>query len=302
MEQLSELRDIMLRRAPPGRSETPVPSLRLLRSHAVTLAAPAFYEPVFCLAVQGSKRLVVGGEPLVYDQSNYLVVAVYMPVMACIVEASEDQPYLCVTLRLDRMAIVDILASLPPTEPADQGVGLAIGSVDADLLDPVLRLVRLIERPQDAAILAPLIEREILYRLLTGPAGSVLRQMVAQNSRLARVDRAIDWIKRHFHEPMRIEGLAEIAGMSPASLHRHFRAVTAMSPLQFQKQLRLQEARRRLVAEQLDAGIIGFSVGYESQSQFSREYARLFGEPPARDAQRLRALTASDPGRLVPAT
>ena len=300
MDQLAELRDIMMRRAGPGRTDTAVPGLRLLRSNSSTLAAPAFYEPVFCLAVQGTKRLIVGGEPVVYDPSRFLVVAVDIPVMACIVEATPADPYLCVSLRLDRLAIVDILASLPADETSDQGVGIAIGAVDADLLDPVLRLVRLIERPKDAAILGPLIEREIFYRLLMSSAGGVLRQMVALNSRLARVDRAIAWIKRHFDQPMRIEALAEIAGMSPASLHRHFRAVTAMSPLQFQKQLRLQEARRRLVGEPLDVGLIGFSVGYESQSQFTREYARLFGAPPLRDAQRLRTLAATAPQTLVP--
>lgn len=298
MDQLSELREIVLRRAAPGRTQTAVPRLRLLRMHETSMPAPAFYEPVLCIAVQGSKRLLIGEGSITYDPSRYLVVAVDMPVMACIVDASAEAPYLCITLQLDRLAIIDILADMPPIATPDQGVGLALDALGPDLLDPVLRLLRLIERPQDAAMLAPLAEREILYRLLTGPTGGVLRQLVSQNSRLARIDRAIDWIKRHYNEPMRIERLAEIAGMSPASLHRQFRAVTAMSPLQFQKQLRLQEARRRLVAEPEGAGIVGFSVGYESQSQFSREYARLFGAPPARDAQRLRRLATLDPPSL----
>ncbi|SHF27136.1 AraC-type DNA-binding protein [Kaistia soli DSM 19436] len=299
MDQIDELRDILRRNAVVGRAETAIPSLRLLRAEAATLPAPSFYQPVLCIAAQGSKRLMVGGQAVIYDPSRFLLVAVDMPVMACIVDATPASPYLCATLRLDRLAIVEVLAGLPLADEAiDQGVGMAIGPLGADLLDPVLRLVRLVERPADAAVLAPLAEREILYRLLTSPAGSVLRQMVAQNSRLARVDRAIDWIKTHFNQPMRIDGLAEIAGMSPASLHRHFKAVTAMSPLQFQKQIRLLEARRRLVAENLDAGMIGFSVGYESQSQFSREYARLFGAPPSRDAARLRGLAAVDPERI----
>ncbi|MBZ9937594.1 AraC family transcriptional regulator [Mesorhizobium sp. BR1-1-16] len=299
MNQLEELRDILRRRAVLGRAETAIPRLRLIRAEAATLPAPSFYEPVLCIAVQGSKRLMVGEQAVVYDPSRFLLVAVDLPVMACIVDATPATPYLCATLRLDRLAIIEMLAGLPAAaEGADQGVGMAIGPLEADLLDPVLRLVRLVEQPGDAAVLAPLAEREILYRLLTGPAGVVLRQMVAQNSRLARVDRAIDWIKSHFNQPMRIDSLAEIAGMSPASLHRHFKAVTAMSPLQFQKQIRLIEARRRLVAENLDAGMIAFSVGYESQSQFSREYARLFGAPPSRDAARLRGLAAVDPERI----
>jgi len=300
MQQLEELRDLLQRKAGPGRTPTSLGSLALMRSETSSLPAPAFYEPLLCIAVQGAKRLLVGERSLVYDPSRYLVVAVDLPVMACIVEASPEAPYLALTLRLDRLAIAEMLAGLPPmAEAADHGVGLSIGALDADLLDPVLRLARLLDRPQDAPVLAPLAEREILYRLLTGPAGHVLRRMVAQNSRLARIDRAIDWIKCHFNEPMRIESLADIAGMSPASLHRHFKAVTAMSPLQFQKQMRLQEARRRLVSEPLDAGMIGFAVGYESQSQFSREYARLFGAPPSRDAQRVRQLAAQAPPELA---
>lgn len=300
MDQIEELRDILRRNAVPGRAETAIPRLRLLRSEAATLPAPSFYEPVLCVAVQGSKRLMVGGQAVVYDASRFLLVAVDMPVMACIVDATPAAPYLCVALRLDRLAIVDVLAGLPPAaEAADPGIGMAIGPLQPDLLDPVLRLVRLVERPGDAAILAPLAEREILYRLLTRPAGGVLRQMVLQDSRLARVNRAIGWIKSHFDQPMRIDGLADIAGMSPASLHRHFKAVTAMSPLQFQKQIRLMEARRRLVAEGRDAGMIGFSVGYESQSQFSREYARLFGAPPSRDAARLLALSEPERAGIV---
>ena len=299
MDHLEELRAIILRNAVHGRPATAIDGLRLLRSDAATLPTPAFYEPVFCLAVQGSKQLLVGDRKLVYDPARFLVVAVDLPVMACIPDASAEEPYLAMTLRLDRLAIIDMLTSVPPVAVADEpGIGLAIAPVTADLLDPVTRLVRLIERPEDASILAPLATREILYRLLVGPAGTVLRQLVAHDSRLARVDRAISWIKHHFNQPMRIEGLAEIAGMSAASLHRHFKAVTGMSPLQFQKQTRLQEARRRLVAETLDAGSIGFAVGYESQSQFSREYARLFGAPPIRDAARMRGLSGGEPSQL----
>ncbi len=301
MNPMDEIRAIITRNAAPGRTVTPVPELFLLRSDTTTAPAPAFYAPTFTLPVQGRKQLFPGSETLIYDSSRFLVVAVDMPVMACISSASAAEPYLALTFQLDRLAIVDILSALPPQDEADEdSAGLAISSITPDLLDPLVRLMRLVEHPADAAILGPLAGRELLYRLLTGPAGAVLRQMVAQNSRLARVDRAIAWIKNHFNAPMRIDHLAAIAGMSPASLHRHFKAVTAMSPLQFQKQVRLLEARRRLVAESLDAASVGFSVGYESQSQFSREYARLFGAPPSRDAARLRGLTAVDPERIGP--
>ena len=294
--EIEELRRLV--RAHAGQPSPPVAGeggatlarLRLVRFDQPSVPAPAIYEPVFCLAVQGAKRLLLGERDYVYDRSRFLVVAVDLPVMGAVIEASEDEPFLCIVLRLSRLAIVDILANLPAVETADRSVGIVGGPTGPDLLDPVLRLVRLSGRPQEAVVLAPLYEREILYRLLAGPAGAVLRQMVKGDSRLGRIDRAIDWIKRHYNEPMRIERLAEVAGMSQASLHRHFRAVTSMSPLQFQKQMRLQEARRRLVAERLDAGSVGFSVGYESQSQFSREYARLFGAPPARDAARLRGI------------
>ena len=177
---------------------------------------------------------------------------------------------------------------MPGTDgPRAQGIG--IGPLEADLLDPVLRLLRLLDRPAEAAALAPLVEREILYRLLCGPQGPMLRQIALADSRLSQVARAVAWIRENYHRPLRIDALAALAAMSPATLHRHFRAVTALSPLQYQKQIRLHEARRRMLARDADAQRIGFLVGYDSPSQFSREYARLFGAPPARDAARLRA-------------
>ena len=172
--------------------------------------------------------------------------------------------------------------------------GIGIGRMDGDLADAVLRLVRLIDQPAEAAGLAPLVEREILYRLLLGPQGAMLRQIALADSRLARVGRAIAWIRQNFDRPLRVADLADLAAMSPATLHRRFRAVTAMSPLQYQKHLRLHEARRRLVVEGDAAQTAGFGVGYESPSQFSREYARLFGTPPARDGARIRG-TGAEP-------
>ncbi|MFO1141826.1 MAG: AraC family transcriptional regulator [Amaricoccus sp.] len=181
-----------------------------------------------------------------------------------------------------------MLIEMPGTAgPRSAGIGIA--PIGPDLLDPVVRLARLADRPGDAAALAPLAEREVLYRLLSGPQGGMLRQVALADTRLAQVARAIAWIRANYDQPLRIEALAELAAMSPATLHRHFRAVTELSPLQFQKHVRLQEARRRLLANAADARHVGFAVGYDSPSQFSREYARLFGAPPARDAARLRA-------------
>ncbi len=173
--------------------------------------------------------------------------------------------------------------------------GLAVSDMDEDLIDTVIRLVRLLDRPDEARVLAPMIRRELVWRLLQGERAGMMRQLAAMDGRQAQVKRAIRWLRRNYAEPMRIERLAEVAGMSETSLHRHFKAVTAMSPLQYQKQIRLQEARHRLLAQGRDVAGIGFAVGYDSPSQFSREYARLFGHPPGRDLERLRA----DPGLAV---
>ncbi|HUN52308.1 MAG TPA: AraC family transcriptional regulator, partial [Candidatus Sulfotelmatobacter sp.] len=205
------------------------------------------------------------------------------------VEASAQEPFLAASLRIDPALLAGLLLDMPPpSRAANPPPGLSVQPVPPDLLDPMLRLVRLLDRPDDIAMLAPLAERELLYRLLQSEQGAVLRPIACAGSRLSQISRAIDWIRRHFDQPFRIETVAEVACMSPASLHRHFKAVTTMSPLQFQKRLRLQEARRRLLADAADAMRAGFAVGYESPSQFSREYRRLFGAPPAQDAARLR--------------
>jgi AraC-like DNA-binding protein len=216
-------------------------------------------------------------------------------VVAAINEASPAAPYLALRLGLDPALIATLLLEMPAIEGA-RAIGSGIGAIDPDLLDAVLRLVRLLDRPADAEVLAPLVEREILYRLLRGPQGPMLRQIALADSRLARIARAMALIREEYNRTLRIEALAARVAMSPATLHRHFRAVTALSPLQYQKQVRLHEARRRLLAREGDAQRIGFAVGYESPSQFSREYARLFGAPPARDAARLRA---DGPGRAA---
>ncbi len=267
---------------------TPLPRIALMRADAPTPASGVLYDPVACFAAQGRKTLMVADRAYSYDSGAYMVTAVGLPVVAGITEASPAAPYLAVRLRLDAGILAGLLLELPGVDgPRTAGIGTA--PFGPDLMEPVLRLVRLLDRPQDAAALAPMVEREILYRLLCGPLGPMLRQVAVGDTRLAQVGRVLSWMRENYHRPVRIEALARLAAMSPATLHRHFRAITGLSPLQYQKQVRLHEARRRMLAQQADARGVGFAVGYESASQFSREYARLFGAPPLRDAERLRS-------------
>ncbi|MGR4867038.1 AraC family transcriptional regulator N-terminal domain-containing protein [Caulobacter sp. LARHSG274] len=252
------------------------------------------FGPAVCVVAQGRKQVMSGGATLIYDPMRYLVASVDLPVIGQVVEASPEVPYLCFRLSLDPEMIGDLLLQTggEPALAGDAGplVGaMAVSQVNPPLLDAVIRMVRLMETPRDAAVLAPLIEREILYRMLLGDQGPRLAQIARADGRMRQVRRAIGWIKRHFDQPFRMEDLAAEARMSPSALHRHFKAVTALSPLQYQKQIRLQEARKLILAQRLDAGSAGHAVGYDSASQFSREYARLFGAPPLRDAARLRS-------------
>ncbi|MDQ0475038.1 AraC family transcriptional regulator [Labrys wisconsinensis] len=291
-QSISDLRDAIARHCRGARCATAVPRLTLLRSDAPTLPMATIHQPVLCIIAQGRKRLMLGESLYEYDAAKYLIVSVDLPVTGGVCEASAEEPYLALSLALDPAALAAMLIDMAEEhgEP-ELTPGIAVTAVTADLLDPAVRLVRLLDRPRDIAMLAPLIEREMLYRLLTGEQGALLRQIALADSRLSRVSRAIAWIRGNYAQPFHMEVVADIAGMSLSSLHRHFKAVTTMSPLQYQKQVRLQEARRLLLAQRADAAHIGFSVGYDSPSQFSREYARLFGSPPARDAARLRGLS-----------
>ena len=288
MTQLEEFRDRIAAACPGPRGATPIPRVTLLRAEAPSTPAGVIYDPVVCFAAQGRKRLMLADRVYAYDPAQYLVVSVGLPVIATISDASPEAPYLALRLGLDAGLLASLLLEMPGTD-GPRATGIGIGRLEPDLLDPLMRLMRLLERPNDAAALAPLVEREILYRLLCGPQGPMLRQIALADSRLSQVARAVAWIRENYHRPLRIEALARLSAMSPATLHRHFRSVTALSPLQYQKHVRLHEARRRLLARDADAQHVGFAVGYDSPSQFSREYARLFGAPPGRDAARLRA-------------
>ncbi|WP_342629267.1 AraC family transcriptional regulator [Nguyenibacter vanlangensis] len=288
-----------------SRTETAVPGLSLMRADAPTMPVQSVHQPTFCLIAQGSKQVVLGQRLFAYDARHYLITTVELPITGGVTQASADRPYLALTLALDPTRIAALLLDSPDAL-RDPGTmpGLAVSTVTDALLDPVARLVGLLDRPDDIPVLAPLIEREILYRLLQGEQGATLRQAARADSRLSQVSRAIAWIRDHYAEPFSIGDLAAETGMSPSSFHRHFKAVTMMSPLQFRTRIRLQAARHMLLADGQDAAGVGFVVGYDSPSQFSREYRRMFGIPPARDAARLRGpesdrATESDAGRLA---
>ena len=276
-----------------GIHATAIPRLSLIRSSLPTEPIHVLHEPAVCFVAQGRKQVMAGQSIYVYDSAKYLVVSVDVPVIGQILEASAEAPYLCLRLDLDPAAVGALMleAKLPAAEGEQSGQALSLSFVTSELLGTVIRLVRLLAAPRDIPILAPLAEREILYRLLMGDQTSKLRQIALGENKLQQVNRAIGWIKRNFREPFSIDALASEARMSASTLHEHFKAVTSMSPLQYQKQLRLQEARRLILSQSLDAATAGHSVGYESPSQFSREYKRTFGAPPARDIARLRAST-----------
>lgn len=271
-----------------GLHTTPLPALSFFRAAIPGTQVCAIYETGLVLVAQGAKELQLGGETYRYDAANYLITSVDLPVSSQVVVASAEQPYLCAMLRLDTRRLGELLADAShPSATGVSGRGISVSPVDGAILDAVLRLVRLLDSPDDLSALAPLIERELMYRLLTGEQGARLRHVATAGSRGQRVSHAIGWLKHHYREPLRIEALADAVNMSASSLHHHFRAITAMSPLQYQKQLRLQEARRLLLARQCDVASAAHRVGYESPSQFSREYSRLFGAPPLRDVEQL---------------
>lgn len=272
-----------------GVRETPVPGLALIRYDGPTDRVPTLYRPAVCLIAQGAKVAMLGDEVYRYDPASHLVISVDLPLTGQVVEASPERPYLCIRVDLEPALLSELMLQQPPAPGAESARGLHLSRTTPELVDATTRLVGLLDRLRDAPVLAPLIRREIHYHLLTGDQAGIVRQIGAPDSRLSQINRAISWIRDNFDRPFSIEAVTRAAGMSPSALHHHFRTVTAMSPLQYQKQLRLQEARRLMLGEARDAQAAGFEVGYESPSQFSREYARLFGAPPARDAARLRA-------------
>jgi AraC-like DNA-binding protein len=277
---------------------TGIPGLTLFRRDRPTEAQTGMYQPGICMVAQGSKRVQLGDDAYVYDAHHYLITSVLLPTVVQILEASEVKPYLGLRLIFDPREISQLMADshLPPPRTQESSRGMATGEVTLALVSAVQRLLDLLDEEQDIPILAPIIQREIIYRLLVGDQGARLRQIASAGSQSHQIARAIDWLKANFHQPLHIGDLARLAHMSPSTFHHHFRNMTALSPLQFQKQLRLQEARRLMLAEHLDAATAAFQVGYESPSQFSREYNRLFGAPPLRDINNLRQTAVGETG------
>jgi AraC-like DNA-binding protein len=288
-EPLSELKSLVARHARPGAPATVLAGVRATISRVPTEAIHCVSEPSLGVVVQGAKRTVVGDRVFEYGEGDFVVVSTDLPIASRIVRASAERPYLACGLNLDPATIASLLLEAPGADDqAATPCSMGVQAAPLELQEAMVRLLRLLDQPRDAPVLRPLIEREILWRLLRGPQGGRVRQIGLADSRLAQVSHAIRHIRQHFSEALSVEELAALATMSMSSFHRHFRAVTAMTPIQFQKQIRLQEARSRLLADADDVAAVGFAVGYDSASQFSREYSRMFGAPPGRDAARLR--------------
>jgi AraC-like DNA-binding protein len=273
---------------------TEIPGFTVHRRTAPSPPCSMTYEPSLILTAQGRKQVELGGKSFTYGSSHYLLTSVALPVVARVVEASEQVPCLALSLKLQMPVVRELLSreEVETSQSAGKGPAIAVGEVTVELLDAFCRLMRLLDQPGDIPFLHGLIERELIYWVLQGPGGAQLRAVATSGDQSHRTAKAVAWIKENYAKPLRVEELAEIAGMGVSTLHHHFRALTAMSPLQYQKQIRLQEARARMSLQGLDAGSAAFEVGYESASQFTREYKRLFGQTPMRDTRELRGTGA----------
>lgn len=273
-----------------GVHATAISSLVLIRRSNVTEPNHGIYKPALCIVAQGAKEVWLAQERFRYSPADYLVSSVDLPVTSQVTEASSDVPYLSLRLEFTPSEILEVLrdSAIRVGTKENAKRGMFVNHLESSLLDAVIRLAHLLDHPEDIPVLAPLFTKEILYRVLQGQHGIALEQIAIEGSNTYRIRDVIGHITNHYDRSFRIEELADIANMSVASLHRHFKEVTAMSPIQFQKQLRLQEARGLLLAKSADAADVAFQVGYESPSQFSREYSRMFGLPPIEDVKRLR--------------
>ena len=275
---------------------TDIPGLLLSRRTAPTSPMSATYEPSLAVVAQGRKQADLGGNRFIFDESRYLLTSLDLPVICNVIEASEEVPYLGFVLKLEIPVVQELLSreeiragEAPSDKASSDSPAMATGETTAELLDACCRLVDLLNDPKDIPFLSGLIQREIIYRILRGAEGTRLRAIATMGDQSHRTAKAIAWIRANYAKPLRVEDLAQTAGMGLSTLHHHFRALTSMSPLQYQKQIRLQAARGRMLVDGLDAASAAFEVGYESASQFNREYSRFFGQPPKRDIQTLRS-------------
>lgn len=297
---VDELRDVVARHAVEGSLLSPVPRLTLHRSARPTDPVQVLHRPALCVVLQGGKRALLGSRVFDYDTNTYLILSVELPLTSAVVEADSRRPYLGISIELERSILSPLILEVGGSA-ADRPLmaGVTQSPLETDLLDPLLRLLRLLDRPDEISFIAPLVEREILFRLLRGPQASVLRQIATAGGRAVRIERATTWIKNNHAEPIRIKALADLASMSQSAFHQHFKTLTTMSPVQYQKRIRLQEARRLMISGQFDMARIGFAVGYGSPSQFSREYRNAFGTTPKQDAVRLRSGGGQQNGALA---
>ncbi len=288
--QLEKIGDHIARLATHGEPfMTAVPGLSFHRYDEPVQANSATYEPSLCLAVQGSKRVQVGDKSFTYDASHFLITSVHLPTFVEVLKANPEKPYLGLVLRFDQRELSQLMvdSNLPAPRVQKSSLGMSTSQLTPELLSAFQRLVDLLDQPDDIPILAPIINKEILYRLLIGDQGTRLRQIASMGSQSHQIARAIDWLKGNFFQSLRVEDLASEVNMSVSTFHQHFRLMTGLSPLQYQKQIRLHEARMMMLNEQVDAATAAFKVGYESPSQFSREYKRMYGAPPLRDVKEL---------------
>jgi AraC-like DNA-binding protein len=298
VDELARLKELLARNAGEGLTPTALPDVSIQCSRTTTERTGAITQPTVAVIAQGRKETALNGRTFAYGPGQFVITSLELPVIGHIVQATAHEPFLAFVLRLSPQRIAALLLETTPAPPVRPGAvdgapaGIAVSEASPALLEATGRLLALLETPGDAAALAAGVEREILWRLATGPQGATVRQIGLADSELAHLGRAIRWIRVHYDKTLRVEELATLATMSVSSFHRHFRAVTSMSPIQFQKQIRLHEARVRLIAEPGNVAGIGFAVGYDSPSQFSREYRRMFGAPPSRDALALRERAA----------
>ncbi|ANH69939.1 AraC family transcriptional regulator [Mitsuaria sp. 7] len=296
-QPLSELRALAAR-AENRATDTGIPRVFMVQGAIPEHELAVVYEPMINLILTGEKSMTVGGQTLRYDPATYFVMSVDLPAAGMVRAAADGAPYLAVALTLDATVLADLLSELPDSlGRAAPSSAFSVAAVTPELLDAWVRMLRLMDHPEDIAGLAPAFEREILYRVLQGPMGGMLRDIATPDTALARINQVIQRLRRDFAQPLRVDDLAAEAAMSVSAFHRQFKAVTALSPLQYQKQVRLLHARKLLIAARGSVTTVAHEVGYESPTQFSREYGRAFGLPPAKDAERIVAGL-----RLTPAT
>ena len=285
--QLNELRSLAAT-AENRRTETGIPRVAMVQGEIPEHMLAAVYDPMINVILQGSKSMTVGDRTLRYDPATYFVMSIELPAVGTVHPAESGEPYLAVSLTLDPVVLSALFSDLPkPANRIESNPGFSVASMTSDLMDAWVRMLRLMGDPDAIAALAPVYEREIIFRVLQGPHGWMLREIAAPDSAMARVNMAIHWIRRDFAQPIGVERLAERASMSVSAFHRHFKAVTNLSPLQYQKRVRLLQARTLMVASAKSVMTAAYEVGYESATQFSRDYAKVFGLPPAQDANRI---------------